>query len=81
MNIEHLEDKTEINIEIPEANDPNIALGQIKSIGQKIKNEEIQKGNSIYSLDIKAYYNDENYYWSYSSSNKNAINNNQLIKN
>ena len=81
LNIEHLEDKTEINIEISEANDPNIALGQVKSIGQKIKNEEIQKGNSISSLEIKAYYNDENCYWSYSSSNKNAINNNQLVKN
>ena len=58
--------------------DKIVALNKVEEENEE--NEEIQKGNSISSLEIKAYYNDENCYWSYSSSNKNAINNNQLIK-
>lgn len=79
--VEPFDDKTVISIQIPKSNNPDLVLGQVKSIGQKVKDDYLEKGEDLGNLEIKAYYNEENNYWSYSSSNKDIIIHNEIIQN
>lgn len=77
-NIDKKDDKTNIEIELKNTDEPETALAQIKFLAENIKN--LNRNKDLGILEINAFYEGgDSQSWKYTSRDKNLIINSQII--